>query len=330
MARETAEIFPKNPLALSLLADAQMANGLHEKARATFEELVALAPESPENHARLARVQLQLKQPAAARQHLEQALKLRPGYFPAIALLAHLEARSGKLDTALRLAEQAIRQSPDSARGYELRGDLLLQAKKYARAAASYGQAYRRQAEVKYVLRQYEALDRKGDVGKANRVLQKWLERKPADNNVRLLLASSLHGAGDVKSATAHYEKILARQPANVIVLNNLALIYLEDAPARARQLAEKAYRLVPDKKQIIDTYAWVLVHNGQLQEANRLFDKALRLDPADPDIRYHKAYCLYQLGQKREAKSMLAELLGQKTDFSERKAARQLYTKLQ
>ena len=84
------------------------------------------------------------------------------------------------------------------------------------------------------------------------------------------------------------YEAALLRQPESLLILNNLAWAYhLENQP-RARLLAEKAYKLAPENVALIDTYAAILLKQGDKEQSIQLLEKALRLAPEDEVIRKH------------------------------------------
>jgi len=124
-----------------------------------------------------------------------------------------------------------------------------------------------------------------------------------------------------------YYEKELALNPDNLIVLNNLAWEYginqknLEKAQPYLEKLKAKK-NLDP---RILDTVGWILACNGKNPEAEKYIRNALDLIPDYPIFEYHLAFVLSQLGNKEEAKKRLDAALSSKLPFDERKDAEKL-----
>jgi Tfp pilus assembly protein PilF len=146
---------------------------------------------------------------------------------------------------------------------------------------------------------------------------------------VRLAYASTLHQRGDRSAAVAEYERVLKAQPGSVLALNNLAWLYFEDGDARALELAERAYNRAPERAEIIDTYGWLLIKGGRVEEGLSLLEKASKRAPGNGDIRYHLAAGLAEAGEKSRAKRELTALLDSGKEFSEKPAARALLEEL-
>jgi Tfp pilus assembly protein PilF len=178
------------------------------------------------------------------------------------------------------------------------------------------------------VLKLYAARTRAGD-SDAAATLTSWLDEHPQDAAVRLAYASTLHQGGKRTQAVAEYERVLKTQPGSVLALNNLAWLYFEDGDSRAIDLAERAYKRAPDRAEIIDTYGWLLIKSGRVEQGLGLLEKAAKRSPENGDIRYHLAAGLAQAGEKTRAKRELTALLDSETQFSEKAAAQVLLKEL-
>jgi tetratricopeptide (TPR) repeat protein len=75
-----------------------------------------------------------------------------------------------------------------------------------------------------------------------------WLERHPEDRGARFGLASTAHASGLLGQAARTYERLLAADPDDPVVLNNLALVRAEQGcVAAARALLDRALAATGD-----------------------------------------------------------------------------------
>ena len=114
-----------------------------------------------------------------------------------------------------------------------------------------------------------------------------------------------------------------------MLALNNLAWLYFEDGDSRAIDLAQRAYERAPERAEIIDTYGWLLIKNGSVEQGLTLLEKAAKRAPENGDIRYHLAAGLAQAGEKSRARRELTAALDSGKPFSEKAAAQALLNEL-
>ncbi len=83
------------------------------------------------------------------------------------------------------------------------------------------------------------------------------------------------------KQSYAAYEKALAYNPDNILVLNNWAyFLSLEEVSLeQALQMAGRVLELTDNNPTYMDTYAWVLFKLGRLEEARKIQQRAVALD---------------------------------------------------
>jgi Tfp pilus assembly protein PilF len=82
-----------------------------------------------------------------------------------------------------------------------------------------------------------------------------------------------------LEQAIKEYESIVQEQPTDVTVLNNLAYMLIEtniDA-AKALQYAEKAYKAASNNPGILDTYGYILLKNGKLEQADEFLQRSVQ-----------------------------------------------------
>ena len=72
------------------------------------------------------------------------------------------------------------------------------------------------------------------------------------------------------------------------MALNNLGWIYFEKDNDKALPTLKRAYELAPESPAILDSYGWVLVKKGKVQEGLVHLKKANKIDPSIQEIADH------------------------------------------
>lgn len=329
VARDLANSQPDNPRALEALGRAQTAAGDPVAAVQTYKRLSTLSPDSAAVLGLVAGAQISAKDPDAARRTLKDAIALDPKYTPAKIALVELESAEKNYDDALKLAADLKTSQPDSHYGDLLIGDVLMRQQKFADAAAAYRTAMEKADIATLAIRRFNAERQVGDVDKALKELQTWVDKND-DRSARHVLASAYLSASRNDAAIRESEKLLANEEENPVLLNNLAWLYQQKNDKRALDYAERAYKAAPKSAAVVDTLGWILVE--QKHDAKRgadLLKQAHELAPKQGDIHYHYAVALNESGQKAEAKRTLEQLLQSDVKFEARKDAEALLKKL-
>ncbi|HEX9637084.1 MAG TPA: tetratricopeptide repeat protein [Acidobacteriota bacterium] len=150
--------------------------GRLEAAERLLDSVLKLEPEHDGAHAMLAKILLSTRREAEARAHLSRALAARPDYYEYLYLDALLRSRSGESEAAMESLARAEADHPGFAEIYNLRGNLLLQDRRYDEAIESYRRA---------------------------------LELEPRNAAFRLNLSSALSAAGRESEAEEERQRIL-------------------------------------------------------------------------------------------------------------------------
>lgn len=170
------------------------------------------------------------------------------------------------------------------------------------------------------------------NIGKAVQVLERGKDYI-YDNNKLLedfynLLGDGYHQLGNTEKSYEYYEKTLAINPANSMVLNNYAYyLSLEGKDLeKAEKMSYESLRLDPNNGSNMDTYGWILYKMKRFQDAKLWIEKAMENDPS-ATVYEHYGDVMYQLGNVKEAvnywkKAQSEE--GEKGTFLERKIADQ------
>lgn len=98
-------------------------------------------------------------------------------------------------------------------------------------------------------------------------------------SDIYQMLGDCHHSAGQTAQCYAAYDKALAYNPDNYIVLNNYAyFLALSSADLkRAEAMSRKAIEAEPDNGTYLDTYAWVLYCMGQYTQARIYIEQTFR-----------------------------------------------------
>lgn len=322
---------PDDAQARALLADALATSGDTERALVEYERAYAAAP-SAATATSLARLHGRARRVDESVQWLNKALELEPNLFIARAAMAELEIERGNLDKALKLAQSLRGDFPDRSAAHRVEGDALM-AKGQHRAAV---EAYQRAAAIEpsqlLTLRLYGARKEAGD-SKATRTLEQWAKEHPGDAAVSVQLGGIYTASGEHEKAIDAYRRVLETQPDNVVALNNLAWIYFQRGGSgdlqRGIDTAQRAYRLRSDIGAIADTYGWLLLQDGRVDEAMVALRDAVSASPENAEISYHYAVALHRNGNSEQARALLDKILATGDEFDGLDDARKLRQEL-
>jgi len=321
-AQQAQAISPDHFEVLDTLGAMQIAAGEKEQALATYQRLTTLQPRSPAAFYRLATAQAANADPAAAASTLEKALALKPDFIEAQMALADLEIRAGRYPEAMRIARRMQKQDAKSPLGLVMEGDVLMAEKKFPQAAKTYEAAYGMGRSGLLAMKMHSAYAQAGKPGEAEKRLAQWLNQSPDDVAVRLYAADVSLKSGKYANAIGHYERVLRKQPDNVLVLNNLAGAYQQVKDTRALETAERAYQLKPDNAAVADTLGWILVEQDKLDRGLGLLQKAVADAPGAQEIRFHLAQAWLKAGERLKARGELERLLADDAKFPQRAEA--------
>ncbi|MGA8056335.1 MAG: XrtA/PEP-CTERM system TPR-repeat protein PrsT [Burkholderiales bacterium] len=305
-AQAAAAALPDNPQVLEVLGVMQQANGAQADAIATFNKLVTVQPQSLQGFMRLAGAQFGAKDYDGSIKSLRQALSLRPDYADAQRQIVAVQLAAGKAEDALAEARAVQKAKPKEALGFALEGDVLASQKKFAEAVIVYREAMRLQPAAPYVIRLHGLTEAAGKGAEGEAIAAKWIKDNPKDAVVRHYLADRELKQKDYRDAARLYKEVLAVQPNNAVVLNNLAWALNETKDPSALSVAEKALSLAPTSPVVADTLGWILLSRGETKRGVELLKKAAAVAPNAAEIRLHYAQGLIKTGDKDGARKEL------------------------
>src|SRR5574337_1524036 len=215
-----------------------------------------------------------------ARDSLDEALKAKADYAPALMEQARSKVRSGDVDGALAGLDKIPRQSPSAAEALKLRGDILLHSKRDADAAMA---AYRDALEVNpsYLEGQsavVELLILQGKTAAADEAMQTLAKAAPGKPQTLYLQAMLAYLKNDFKAAQEGLQKLVRMTPESPRALELAGMTDLQlGANVQAEASLIKALQLNPGlamaRRGLVTTY----MRLGRL-------DKAIATLPSDID----------------------------------------------
>src|ERR1035441_5854302 len=150
-----------------------------------------------------------------------------------------------------------------------------------------------------------ESIRRKGDFAGAINAFQD--ARKTLPDNVEVLthLGITLAAADRWSESRQVYEATLKLDPANGVVLNNLAFGLAEHNGDldQALTMAQQSKRILPDTPEVSDTLAWIYLKKNLPDQAMPILQELVTKNPDRAIFRYHMGLAKAQKGDKAQAK---------------------------
>jgi Flp pilus assembly protein TadD len=185
-----------------------------DRALAELVESELVLAERPEAHLNLALLYARLGRAADAESELRTALRLDPGFVPALVNLADLFRAQGRDGDGERFLEQALRVAPDSAEALHALGLLRVRQGRRGEALQLLGRAAARAPDsIRFGYVHAVGLHSAGDTAGAVTVLERLHRRRPADREVLTALVTISRDRGDLATALRHAETLATLSP---------------------------------------------------------------------------------------------------------------------
>ncbi|WP_432464326.1 XrtA/PEP-CTERM system TPR-repeat protein PrsT [Agarivorans sp. QJM3NY_33] len=112
------------------------------------------------------------------------------------------------------------------------------------------------------------------------------------------------------QQALQSYQKIISKEPENIIALNNLAWVYhAQQDNQQALKYAKQVYQLKPELAQIKDTYGYMLLKAGQAEKATEILAESYQ-QQANNEIGVHYVEALIASNKHSQARTLLNSLI--------------------
>lgn len=294
--------------------------GLQQQDRETTTHntdiLYGLWYDAPQQLVQLASLQLDNQDVSG----LEKTLSRLKQFDEHQAQVAMLEARlalvRGKPKQGLALIQKVEQQVGRNLAIDELKAHLLLADQQPAAAAKLLEALYQQSGAIEHLLMLLRA--KQHDAAFVQQQLTQWLAKHPSDLSATLLLAERLQQQGQTNQAIAVYQQspLLDSQ---AVLLNNLANLLLDSQIEKALTFAKKAYQLMPDHPDIMDTYGYAQVLAGDANAGLGLLRDAEIRQPQAVLLQLHIAHALTLLNRTQEAKAILQRYKAEQLPLHER-----------
>lgn len=321
-----------NPASIPLqlvLARVQLARGEGTAARATLSGATRAAGFNASSQVAIGRLQLAAGNLDGAEYSVEKALQGAADHLPALLLAIEVDILAGRFEKAESRLKPLMISRGKVWSVFRLAGDLSMARGQRQNAVNHYAKALDLGHDFETLRRLYVVQRQSGDAARALMRLESVGRNRPDDLAVQVLLAEAQVVAGRRQAARDTLLAAAARGD-DPVVLNNLANVQAEMGDPAALASAERAWKKAPDEAAILDTYGWLLVRAGQIEQGLKLLREARLREPSSPEVRFHLALALSRSGRMAEARSELADALASGQDFAGRADAEALLKSLQ
>lgn len=322
VARQASNLKADDVRVQRTLGLAYIGTGDKRGALQAVRKVVTALPDSVDDRFRLGLLQLDLGKISDAESNLALVYDQRPDDKRVMIALAIAKIGLKQYTEARELVQKLQQAFPDEEAGYRLAGDIAVAVGDPSDAVALYRTALDK-APSNHAYRRLFLLQRKlTKTADSLRTAEQWLAFDPALPMPSLILANDAERRGDKDAALVHYRRIIEQHPEHATALNNAAWILMTRGDAGAFDLAKRAYDAKPNEPNIVDTYAMVLLKNGEPEKALLLFRKLVDARPSNLDFAYHLALAEDANGWHERALRRVQKVLDSGTDFGERASA--------
>lgn len=322
VAQEAAQQFPRAPAVPLLQGRLAVAAGDIEFARSQLSVAAGMAGTDTNLRVEIAGHQARIDALDDALDNLAVAIAQQPVAVRPSLLKAQLLARQKRLQEAHSVAQGLLTQHPDNPEVAVTTAQILMAMGEMEGAVALYRKGLESTDLVDFPLGLHRALLKAGQESDALVVLEDWQSRHGRHPAVMRRIADHYARIGASVSAQEIYQELLATEPDDVEVLNNLANVLAVVDIERALKTAMRAHQLAPNDAAVLDTLGWMSVQVGELEVGLGHLREAVSRNQRNPTIRYHLGVALHELGHFREARRELDAALAMGRSFPERQLA--------
>lgn len=245
---------PKDVEAYENLGRAYSNNRQLQKAIDLYEKALAYGAESAVIQVSLCDAYSDTDQFAIALGHCDRALQLKPGYSHALTAKGRSLTGLGRIDEALQVLKEAIKENPQETYAHEQLGFIYMDLGRYEDAVKAFefmaSIASRYPPSFVNLAWAYEMLDRDDDAEESYR---KAIEIDKYFNEAYLRLAKLYERENRTTDALNEYKTLIALDPKNGDAYLNMGLLYLSIGDRRSTlDTFEKLKKIDPTKARLL------------------------------------------------------------------------------
>jgi putative PEP-CTERM system TPR-repeat lipoprotein len=320
----------QKPQVLEVLALSQLEQKEFKKARQTLAVLIKKHPDYYLAHVALAKAHAGLGDTEKARNELRTAIELAPNSVEARLGLARLLLVERRVDEAAIQINKLNELAPENSDVMRLTAILAMYAGNEEEALNLLEGAFESSPSTTSMLVLASQMSEMGDPVGALKLQESWAMEHLDDPLAQITVANTYILKNQSSQAISKYYEILSKDENNVVALNNLAWLLRDENPEKALEFSERAAKSAPGSANVMDTHAFLLLKNNELERAKRSIERALAKAPNNPTMKYHDAMIDAASGNQASAISNLQTLLAEGVDFPEKSDAEELLASLQ
>ncbi len=309
---------PSNAVALTIEAIVYDKTNDYQKARDTYEKLLALKPDSVLALNNLAYLYVEhLNQLDRAYELAEKARTLKPDEAEIADTLGWILYKRGDYQQALALLQESANKLPESPEAQFHLGMTSYMMGQADKARSALEQALHATADFpdKSEAQRQLALLKESSGGKTElpvTELEALLKRQPNDPIVLNRLAAAYEKQGETAKAAASYEEVLKLNPKLLSANLELAQLYSGPLPKhdRALEIAKKARQLAPNDAHVAGVLGRIAFQLDNFSWAYSLLQESVRQLADDPTVLHDYAWAAYSLGKVSQARELMERAL--------------------
>lgn len=328
-ASDAMAALPGDLSVLKAVGVAQVRGGDVEQAINTYRRLAAALPQSAQPLLELAGVYGATGQRAQAESTLKQALALEPDNPAVQAALLDILAGTGRQTEALGYIRQLRQKSPAQPFPFMMEAIYEFRLKNTEAGLAVLREGIAKTDSSALAVEMHKALLKADHGGEADAFGAAWMRKHPNDIAFTFQLAATELARNQYGSAEEKLKRVVDAAPNQVMALNNLAWVLVKLGKPGAVTYAERAFNLLPDNPDVIDTLALALAAEKRYPAALEMQRRAIDASPKDNGLRLNLAKLALQAGDKALAKQELMRLKALGAEFPDQAEVAQLLQNL-
>lgn len=274
--------------------------GLLEKARTIYQQIISIEPNHPDALLALANIAVDLHEDKDAQMYLERGVATHPELAEFHGHLANILMRQNKIEQAQQLYKQALQIKPDYAEAHHNLGILYYKTQRRDEALRCFATAV--QINPEYVDAHYSLgllFLAQQQYDHAFTEFNNVIRLYPGHLSAQYQLANIYLQRQELGQALEHYQEVLKYQPEHLETLNNIGVILFQQGNYQdAIQYFFRVITIDPKHNQARHNMASVLMKLYRFTEALEQYQQLVELLPDDVETHYNLGVALYELNQ--------------------------------
>ncbi|MFV0448242.1 MAG: XrtA/PEP-CTERM system TPR-repeat protein PrsT [Vibrio sp.] len=237
----------------------------------------------------------------------DEAINVFPNDIRFPMLKTELLLESGKPEAAQQVLNTLDTNAHNLPYILKLQGTVYIQEQLWDKAISTFQQRYKAAPGVDTAKELATLYVKNHQASKAVNFLSATIQQEPQKARALQLLLADIQSVVDPKAATQQYIEIIAREPKNVMALNNISWLYIQQNNLHeACKYSARAYQLAGSQPAIQDTHGYCLLQAGETKQAVSMLEQAYQAVKTQPEIALHYVEGLIAEKQFAEAKRVL------------------------